>query len=164
MTVHETLTTQAYRCVAHLDKVDPGSHEFSMTLENVERLMAIRQFLAECLDPDGITIDKANSFEFEVDAAPPTISEEALKMVESAAEVYSPVSPAPVFEETTEPTPFDLVEKTYSKEEVRAALGAARAKGLNVTELMKKFGVDKFPAFPAGKYGELMAMLEGMMT
>lgn len=153
MTVHETLTTQAYRCVAHLDKVDPGSHEFNMTLENVERLMAIRQFLAECLDPDGSAMAE------ESDTGD---TENVVKL--DPFEVVHPVTPAPVFEETTEPTPFDPVEKTYSKEEVRAALGAARAKGINVTELMKKFGVDKFPAFPAGKYGELMTMLEGMMT
>lgn len=153
MTVHETLTTQAYRCVAHLDKVDPGSHEFSMTLENVERLMAIRQFLAECLDPDGIAMAEESD----------TCDTENVVKLDPIEEVH-PVSPAPVFEETAEPTPFDPAEKTYSKEEVRAALGAARAKGVNVTELMKKFGVDKFPAFPAGKYGELMAMLEGMMT
>ena len=153
MTVHETLTNQAYRCVAHLDKVDPGSHEFNMTLENVERLMAIRQFLAECLDPDGIAMAAESD----------TCDTENVVKLDPIEEVH-PVSPAPVFEETAEPTPFDTVEKTYSKEEVRAALGAARANGLNVTELMKKFGVDKFPAFPAGKYGELMALLEGMMT
>jgi hypothetical protein len=153
MTVHDSLTRQAHRCVDHLSRVDPGSHEFNMTLENMERLMAIRQFMAECLDTD------------HCDMAPEsdTCDTENVVKLDPIEEVH-PVAPAPVFEETTEPTPFDPVEKTYSKEEVRAALGAARAKGINVTELMKKFGVEKFPAFPAGKYGELMDMLEGMMT
>lgn len=153
MTVHESLTRQAHRCVDHLNTVDPGSHEFGTTLENMERLMAIRQFVAECLDTD----DCGMAPEYE------SCDTENVVKIDPIEEVR-PVAPAPVFEKSNEPAPCDTEEKTYSKEEVRAALGAARAKGINVTELMKKFGVDKFPAFPAGRYGELMTMLEGMMT
>lgn len=158
MTVHESLTRQAHRCVDHLNTVDPGSHEFSMTLENMERLMAIRQFVAECLDtepkPENHCCD-CDCHSMETSPEPPVLH--VVTMEEQ------PV--APIEEVTTsEPSTTEGEEKTYTKEEVRAALGAARAKGVNVTELMKKFGVDKFPAFPAGRYGELMTMLEGMMT
>ncbi len=50
-------------------------------------------------------------------------------------------------------------EKTYDMAEVRAALVAARRRGVNVTEILKEYGVDNFGAFPAGKYGELMERL-----
>ena len=49
--------------------------------------------------------------------------------------------------------------KTYSREEVRAALAKSRKNGVNVTELLAKFGVDNFSALPAAKYPELMARL-----
>jgi hypothetical protein len=63
------------------------------------------------------------------------------------------------FETTPDPAP--AVEETveYKMEDVRAALVEARRKGMNVTELLKEFGVENFSAFPAGKYGELMARL-----
>ena len=50
----------------------------------------------------------------------------------------------------------------YKMEDVRAALVAARRKkGVNVTELLREFGVENFSAFPAGRYWELMQRLEG---
>jgi hypothetical protein len=49
--------------------------------------------------------------------------------------------------------------KTYSREEVRAALARSRKNGVNVTELLAEFGVDNFSAVPAGRYPELMAKL-----
>lgn len=61
----------------------------------------------------------------------------------------------------TAPDPAPAVEEAveYKMEDVRAALVEARRKGMNVTELLKEFGVENFSAFPAGKYGELMARL-----
>lgn len=50
----------------------------------------------------------------------------------------------------------------YKMEDVRAALVTARRKrGVNVTELLREFGVDNFGSFPAGRYWELMQRLEG---
>lgn len=49
----------------------------------------------------------------------------------------------------------------YKMEDVRAALVTARRKrGVNVTELLREFGVDNFGSFPAGRYWELMQRLE----
>lgn len=50
----------------------------------------------------------------------------------------------------------------YKMEDVRAALVTARRKrGVNVTELLREFGVDNFGSFPAGRYWELMQRLGG---
>ena len=49
--------------------------------------------------------------------------------------------------------------KTYTKEEVRAALAKSRKQGVNVTELLDEMGYDNFSAVPAGKYGEIMSKL-----
>lgn len=60
-----------------------------------------------------------------------------------------------VGEKITDPEPA----KTYSKEEVRAALAKSRKQGVNVTELLDELGYDNFSAVPAGKYREIMARL-----
>ncbi len=59
---------------------------------------------------------------------------------------------------TEEPAPEEPT-KTYTKEEVRAALAKSRKNGVNVTELLDELGYDNFSAVPAGKYGEIMAKL-----
>lgn len=51
-------------------------------------------------------------------------------------------------------------EKTYTKEEVRAALGEARKTGTNIPELLRSLGADNFTSLPASKYGEVMKLLE----
>ena len=71
-------------------------------------------------------------------------------------------------EETPETKMADVVEteetepaRVWEMTEVRAALVEARRKGVNVSALLREFGVENFGAFPAGKYGELMQRLEG---
>lgn len=65
-------------------------------------------------------------------------------------------APAVPVEVETEPETTE-----YKLEDVRAALvDARRNRGVNVTELLREFGVENFSAFPAGKYGELMAKLK----
>ena len=83
------------------------------------------------------------------------------------------VAQAPPDEEPyIEPTPFPepsaeeysapvMADKTYSMEEVRAALGNLRSKkGIEINPILEKFGVSNFSALPAGRYPELMAYLE----
>lgn len=55
--------------------------------------------------------------------------------------------------EQTEPA------RVWEMTEVRAALVEARKKGVNVSALLREFGVENFGAFPAGKYDELMKRL-----
>lgn len=64
--------------------------------------------------------------------------------------------PIPVVDE---PAEEETPAKTYSKEEVRAALGRARKRGLVVSELLSEFDVDSFPGLPESKYPELMARI-----
>lgn len=72
---------------------------------------------------------------------------------------------APVSEDTapSDAVPSEAGEHPeYKMEDVRAALVTARRKrGVNVTELLREFGVDNFGSFPAGRYWELMQRLGG---
>lgn len=84
----------------------------------------------------------------------------------------TPPAPAPVIDfPPSDPSPFESAlqpeeetdepeGETYDFAEVRAALVEARRNGTNVAELLREFGVENFSAFPAGKYGELMARLQ----
>lgn len=85
-----------------------------------------------------------------------------------------PDPPAPVREPYVEEPPFDTASDTASQEteeeaaedngehpaftpaEVRTALVEARRNGANVTDILKEFGVESFPAFPESRYWELM--------
>lgn len=92
--------------------------------------------------------------------------------------VYLPIDdeskhiPHKIEEPYVEPTPFPSPEpsveeyeppvmddKTYTKEEVRAALANGRKNGLNVVELLAEFGAENFTGLPAAKYPEIMARL-----
>ena len=44
----------------------------------------------------------------------------------------------------------------FTPAEVRSALVEARRNGVNVTDILKEFGVESFPAFPESRYWELM--------
>ena len=85
-----------------------------------------------------------------------------------------PDPPAPVVEPYVEEPPFDTASDTVSQvaeeeaaedngehpaftpAEVRTALVEARRNGANVTDILKEFGVESFPAFPESRYWELM--------
>lgn len=49
---------------------------------------------------------------------------------------------------------------TFTPAEVRTALVEARRNGANVTDILKEFGVESFPAFPESRYWELMERLK----
>lgn len=133
-----TLALEAERIITRLKEADPLSIEYGYGLGNLEHLLGIKQFVVESL----------------LDCAPVGEAPKAAPVVE----LHPVENPFP--EPAPEPAPEAEPETKYSKEEVRAALAKARKeKGINVTELLKEFGVDSFPAFPEGKYGELMARL-----
>lgn len=78
------------------------------------------------------------------------------KAVEEALGLDTP-APAPAPETDAEPTP--KTERSYTKEEVRAALAESRKRGVKVTELLAGLGYENFSAVPAGEYGAIMAKL-----
>lgn len=84
-------------------------------------------------------------------------SEPVLTPMATAEEIVAEVKAEPI-PEVEEPEP-ETPAKTYSKEEVRAALGRARKRGLVVSEVLSEFDVDSFPGLPESKYPELMARI-----
>lgn len=67
------------------------------------------------------------------------------------------------FHECEDSVPFETTEeaKTYTKAEVRGALGTARSAGLDVPGFLKEmFNTGSFSAVPEGKYSELMDELK----
>ena len=100
--------------------------------------------------------------EIEPQEAP--VSEEAAppKAVVSQPGIILPPPETDVSQPDVNPPPETGAHPEYKMEDVRAALVAARRKkGVNVTELLREFGVENFSAFPAGRYWELMQRLEG---
>lgn len=98
----------------------------------------------------------------EIEPQETQVSEEAApsKAVVSQPDVNPPSEN--VSQPDVNPPPETGAHPEYKMEDVRAALVAARRKkGVNVTELLREFGVENFSAFPAGRYWELMQRLEG---
>ena len=100
----------------------------------------------------------------EIEPQETQVGEEAApsKAVVSQPGIILPPPEAIVSQPDVNPPPENEKPPEYKMEDVRAALVAARRKkGVNVTELLREFGVENFSAFPAGRYWELMQRLEG---
>lgn len=100
----------------------------------------------------------------EIEPQETPVSEEAApsKAVVSQPGIILPPPETDVSQPDVNPPPETGAHPEYKMEDVRAALVAARRKkGVNVTELLREFGVENFSAFPAGRYWELMQRLEG---
>lgn len=143
----------------------PESGEYAQLMRNMEVLVDTVEMYASISDffemaDTGITkIEIIPGGVPATEDAEDTIDEKEdklLKMLDGVDKfvdaVMNPVADPPA-QVSSEP------EKTYEMSEVRAALVAARRRGVNVTEILKEYGVDNFGAFPAGKYGELMERL-----
>jgi hypothetical protein len=158
-TVRDTLRAQALGIIDALNTTDPGSDTYSMLLRNLEQLLGITQFAADALDDDAEEpVMRLTLLRGDPVAGTPAADEEVEPAPAPTPETPAASTPAPAPE-----APVTAAEETpaYTREEVRAALGEARIRGVDVTALMKEFGVDRFPAFPVNRYGELMAKLEG---
>lgn len=100
----------------------------------------------------------------EIEPQETQVGEEAApsKAVVSPPGIILPPPETDVSQPDVNPPPETGAHPEYKMEDVRAALVAARRKkGVNVTELLREFGVENFSAFPAGRYWELMQRLEG---
>lgn len=148
----EVMRREYARIVDRLGEVDPCSNPalYKELLEFIDTLYALSglQFddYVERMEREGKMA--------KLDAVMTEVKTEPIPEVE---EPEADPAPAPDPEPGPEPEPED---KTYSKEEVRAALAESRKKGVNVAELLKEFGAANFTGLPAAKYGELMARLE----
>ena len=137
--------TEIQRMAEKLCAMDPGSAAYGQMLSNMSDLiwLADRRALAAQEKPDVIDVTpahvkKAVEEDLGLDTPEETVSE-------------------PVAEPVSEPEPE--TGRSYTKEEVRAALAESRKRGVKVTELLGELGYDNFSAVPAGEYGAVMAKL-----
>lgn len=135
------ISSEVKRLLDKQQALDPSSNEYYVVMKNLECLLQLEELYEAAIniiaEYYGVAADKDTSKVVEFPGVDTSHFEQTAEVAESS--------------ET----------KEYKLEEVRAALvDARRNKGVNVTELLKEFGVENFSAFPAGKYGELMARLE----
>lgn len=152
---HDVILTKYNQLIDKLDATDPVQHpqEFGAVLDMLDR---IHFFMGR------LSVEKANEVRAIGEAISLTVTDVKLPSCNVGEKIGAPVveetaAPAPVSSEPTEE--LEEPAKTYSKEEVRAALAKSRKQGVNVTELLGELGYDNFSAVPAGKYGEIMARL-----
>ena len=147
--MNDVIKKEVSRSIERLKELDTSSLEYLQQLRNLEVLYGA-DWLNDLLDyMDGDTDDNGTGAEI-VHLVAPVEEEDApadvkAAVVQAAAEVV-----AAKVAETAEEHP------QYESAEVRTALVTARRNGVNVTELLREFGVDNFSAFPAGRYWELM--------
>lgn len=131
------------RMAEKLCAMDPGSAAYGQMLSNMSDLiwLADRRTLAAQEKPAVIDITPAH----------------VKKAVEEDLGLDTPEETAPQAEPVAEPAPE--TGRSYTKEEVRAALAESRKRGVKVTALLGELGYDNFSAVPAGEYGAVMAKL-----
>ena len=135
------------RMAEKLCAMDPGSAAYGQMLSNMSDLiwLADRRTLAAQEKPAVIDITPAH----------------VKKSVEEDLGLDTPEETAPQAEPVSEPVskPAPETGRSYTKEEVRAALAESRKRGVKVTALLGELGYDNFSAVPAGEYGAVMAKL-----
>lgn len=139
--------TEIQRMAERLCAMDPGSAAYGQMLSNMSDLiwLADRRTLAAQEKPAVIDITPAH----------------VKKSVEEDLGLDTPEETAPQAEPVAEPVaePAPETGRSYTKEEVRAALAESRKRGVKVTALLGELGYDNFSAVPAGEYGAVMAKL-----
>lgn len=144
---------EVQRMAERLCAMDPGSAAYGQMLSNMNELvwLADRHALAAQEKPAPIDITPAH--------VKKSVAEDlGLDTPEEAAPQTEPF-PEPFPEPFAEPAPEPKTERSYTKEEVRAALAESRKRGVKVTALLGELGYDNFSAVPAGEYGAVMAKL-----
>ena len=132
---------EAQRMAKSLCIMDPSSAAYGQMLSNLSDLLWIAYRIGPATQekPDVIDVTPAH----------------VKKAVEEDLGLDTPEEP--VSEPVAEPVPE--TGRSYTKEEVRAALAESRKRGVKVTELLGELGYDNFSAVPAGEYGAVMAKL-----
>lgn len=133
------------RMARSMSVMDPSSAAYGQLLSNMSDLVYLAHRLGAATqeNPDVIDVTPAH----------------VKKAVAEDLGLDTPEEPAAeiVPEPVSGPTPE--TGRSYTKEEVRAALAESRKRGVKVTELLGELGYDNFSAVPAGEYGEVMAKL-----
>lgn len=147
--MNDIVAREAVRIVDSLAKSEPGTERYSSLLDNLNKLRYINDFIrlaGGCIEDT---------------TAPTDVPAHVKAAVEEALGLTTEGNPEPEAKPETKPdasaNPAD--GRSYTKEEVRAALAESRKRGVKVTELLGELGYDNFSAVPAGEYGAVMAKL-----
>ena len=145
----ELFDNEIQRMARGLPVMDPSSAAYGQMISNMSDLI----WLAHRIGP------AAQEKPDVIDVTPAHVK----KAVEEDLGLDTPEEPVaePVTEHVAEPVsePAPETGRSYTKEEVRAALAESRKRGVKVTELLGELGYDNFSAVPAGEYGAVMAKL-----
>lgn len=148
---------EVQRMAEKLCAMDPGSAAYGQMLSNMSDLiwLADRRTLAAQEKPAVIDITPAHvKKSVEEDLGLDTPAETAPQ-----TEPFPESFPEPFAESEPVAEPAPETGRSYTKEEVRAALAESRKRGVKVTALLGELGYDNFSAVPAGEYGAVMAKL-----
>lgn len=185
----ETVKQEFMRLVDLLPQTDPRTEAYHILLSSIERFDAIGSTINDMvdvihseaaldavtveagwakdqvgkvveltakIDPDKVPVHPIPTVPFTAPDFPAETPEEqegheVAELVKKVVEEQPapPQSPAPV-------------QQTYDAPTVRKALLDARARGVNVKEVLKGFGADGFQAVPADRYADLMAALQAV--
>ena len=156
-TIVEAAIARAYTAIAETPGSEMKDERFGDLLFNINTLehLAIkhRGTEADCHEPND-DVGEPNSFPCHPHAG---TAKEALEVPQE--------QPAPEPEESAKPELEKEPEnpgsekpggETFKPAEVRAALASARLKGVNVAELLRKFGAGNFSALPESRYADVM--------
>ena len=167
----EYCANELRRLIGMIPLVDPTTMEYHMILQSLECFAGIVDSIEEIIEQVGEPNAEEGSIikvEFRPQPAAPVpvvdVAPEDTKP-DFPPEPESPFPPEVIVEKKEDKTEESQAQgepaRVWQMAEVRAALvEARRSKGLNITELLKEYGVENFSAFPAGKYDELMKRLE----
>lgn len=152
------------RLIGHLNSTDPTTPAYLTLLQSIECFDSIANTIDEIDRLRDVDLSQGEYQEGQivhVVGVNPITKQETTPVVEETKSV--PVTDK-YEEEHRDPPPAPVEEKkeekTYDASEVRKALVAARARGVDSKEVLAGFGVSHFQELPASKYGALMDALE----
>ena len=140
----EEAQERAFKQIANTDGRAMGTEEFIRLLGAAHQL-GWMAYPEETIPRDAGTI------------APDEVQPEPVK---PEPEKPEPEKPEPEKPEPEKPETGDDEEPAFKMEEVRGALSKARARGVNVSEIIRSFGAENFQQIPKNQYGAIMAKLE----
>lgn len=153
MNNHPASTHVADELVRMLDRqkeLDPATPEYMQLCTNMEIMAHCADMYTDIFDYLKAAGRLPAPFD-ELEITQVTLHPEFVKAMQEAKEAEP---------ETEEPRPEPEPAPTHTLVEVRAACRDAKKRGVDITTLIKSFGVNYLTDLPTEKYGELMKKLE----
>lgn len=132
-------------------ELDPATRDYEQLVTNLETLIFHADLYLDVFEYLQAAGRMPTPFD-EPEITQVVLHPEFVKAVQEAKEEPKTEEPQP--EPEPEPVP------SYTLVEVRAACRDAKKRGVDITALIKSFGVNYLTDLPAEKYGELMKKLE----